>query len=85
MADRLTTAFLRQVARAAAKNAEMQGRLTDAMVGRYGCTHSDIDCDELIDRLDYGLGDAPTLAEADAAMLECGVKPRDRNDDEGSA
>jgi hypothetical protein len=74
--DRLTTSFLRQVHAAATRAHEMPGRLTHAMRDRYGVTHSDVDCDTLIDALDYGVsGPAPTLAECDAEMARCGARP----------
>lgn len=72
---RLTSALLDRAHRAAVRNAEMASLVTEAMRQRYGCTHSDVDCDDLIEALDYGSGNAPTLTECDRLMAACGVVP----------
>jgi hypothetical protein len=46
------------------------------MEKRYGCTHADVDCDVLIDALDYGTSALnPTVADCDREMDLCGVAP----------
>jgi hypothetical protein len=83
MAEKLTTALLMQAYRAAAKNAKMAHRISGAMEARYGCTHSDADCDNLIEALDYGSGAAPTLSYADEQMARCGFPvKKDTPDDQ---
>lgn len=74
-ADRLTSAFLRRVHRAAVRHNHMQRLLSKAMEGRYGQTHSDVDSDHLIDCLDLGVASPPTLAECDAEMTRAGAPP----------
>lgn len=63
---------LNAAARAAGEAAKQQARLSDAMIERYGTTHSDVDCDELIDVLDYAGGHV-SVAEVDEAMARCGA------------
>jgi hypothetical protein len=76
MPEKLTNALLRKAAAAAARHAELSSRITDAMNDRYGCSHSDVDCDPLIDALDYGLAhDAPTVADCDREMSLLGIAP----------
>lgn len=70
---KLTNAFLRRVHSASIRHHELQRELGEAMTERYGCTHSDVDCDQLIDVLDMGGGETPTVADCDLAMAECGV------------
>lgn len=73
---KLTTALLRKAARIAAKSRKINAELTAAFNERYGCTYSDVDCDSLIDILDYGLGETgKTLRECDRAMALCGIHP----------
>jgi hypothetical protein len=69
----LTTALLQQAAAIAERHQAMSARISEAFKARYGVTHSDVDCDHLIDVLDYGGGQHITLAEADSAMAACGV------------
>ena len=73
----LSASLLRRAAKAAKANAEMAAKITLAMRERYGCTHSDVDCDDLIDALDYGSGRIETLtvAECDRLMAQCGAHP----------
>ncbi len=52
----LTTALLRKAASISEQHSVIQGKLTEAFEDRYGVTYSDIDCDQLIDILDYGGG-----------------------------
>lgn len=75
MGNRLTTRLLRRAARLAAQSAIIQGELTDAFRERYGVTYSDVDCDRLIDILDYHGGDDLTVRDCDEAMAACGVFP----------
>lgn len=70
---KLSSDLLRRAARAAADHARLSGQVTDAFRDRYGVTHSDVDCDELIDALDYGTGPTPTLARCDELMKEAGA------------
>ena len=68
----LTTKMLTRATKLAAKSMEMQSALTDAFNERYGATYSDVDCDFLIEALDYGGGVGLTLEEVDRRMAECG-------------
>ena len=61
---------------AAKEHARLSSQITEAFIERYGQTHSDVDCDHLIDALDYGLKDISSLAECDKAMALCGVPRR---------
>ena len=71
MTDRQFTILLRKATRIASEAQAIQGRLTDAFRDRYGQTYSDVDCDPLIDSLDYGGGDHEITAEdADRLMAE---------------
>jgi hypothetical protein len=72
---KLTTRFLTRATRLAAKSQEMQNNLTEAFRERYGVTYSDVDCDFLIEALDYNGGDLLTLEECDLHMKECGYLP----------
>jgi len=72
---KLTTALLRRAARMARQASETQRQLTKAFMGRYGVTYSEVDCDALIDTLDYGQGVVPTLSDCDRYMENSGVKP----------
>jgi hypothetical protein len=71
--NRKFAGLLTRAANAASKHAELSQEITKAFIMRYGCTHSDVDCDALIDPLDCGAGGVPTPAEADGLMLECGA------------
>lgn len=70
---KLTNALLKRACKAAEKHSEMSALITEAFEERYGKTHSDVDCDELIDALDYHGGPPPTVAECDEAMARCGA------------
>lgn len=72
---RLTSDLLRRAHLAAVRHSELADQITEAFRARYGRTHSDVDCDDLIDALDYGQGSCPTLADADAMMEARGVVP----------
>lgn len=74
-APKLTTSLLTRASRLAAKAQEMQSVLTDAFHERYGVSYSDVDCDSLIDALDYQGQESLTLAEADKLMTEAGHPP----------
>lgn len=71
----LNTRLLRQAAALAARAQAMQQKLTEAFEERYGTTYSAVDCDELIDVLDYAGGDID-LAFCDRAMTEAGYPPK---------
>lgn len=74
MSVKLTTALLPFAARIAYKNSKVQHLLTKAFSERYGETYSEVDCDELIDILDYHGGHVD-LSFADEAMTRCGCPP----------
>ncbi len=69
--NRRFSALLRRATRVSSQHSIIQGEITDAFIERYGVTHSDLDCDTLIDRLDYGCGPV-SLNEVDAEMARCG-------------
>jgi len=71
---KLTADLLRRATRIAEQASEVQAKLTEAFRGRYGITYSDVDCDPLIDILDYGGGTPPTIAQCDQWMANCGAK-----------
>lgn len=75
---KLTSKLLERANRIAALHAIVSAEITAAFNERYGATHSYVDCDFLIDALDYGVVAAPTLAECDAAMESCGAPRRRR-------
>lgn len=70
MALPLSKALMRKAAAAAMAHRQWSERLTVAFEERYGKTYSDIDCDQLIDLFDYGLGGRaiPGLVECDKLM-----------------
>jgi hypothetical protein len=70
---KLSAALLRRAARIAEQASKVQADLTEAFRDRYGVTYSDVDCDWLIDVLDYGGGKNLTVAECDRAMENCGA------------
>lgn len=78
MSGLLTSRLLRRAARLAEQSSIVQGQLTDAFRQRYGVTYSDVDCDRLIDILDYHGADNLTVRECDEAMAACGVFPLSR-------
>lgn len=69
---KLTNALLLQAHRAAIRHGAMNAQLTKAFNARYGCTYSDVDCDTLIDSLDYGNGPLVTVADCDRDMANAG-------------
>lgn len=71
---KLTTALLQRAASLASQALKVQGELSEAFTERYGATYSDVDCDSLIDILDYGGGHV-TLKIADEEMARCGKPP----------
>jgi hypothetical protein len=75
---KLTASLLRRACEAAKTHAALVAKITEAFEERYGTTHSAVDCDWLIEALDYGGGDVSTVAECDEAMALCGVKPRSK-------
>lgn len=82
---KLTNALLRKAHAAAVRHSELSAKITAAFQARYGATHSDVDCDELIDTLDYGAGDIVTVEECDAIMSRYGRSPlpQERGPDRG--
>lgn len=73
---KLTTKLLSEASRIAREAADMSGVLTEAFVERYGVEYSEINCDWLIDDLDYGLGNGHlTLKQADDEMTAAGHPP----------
>lgn len=75
---KLNQRLLDRAVRIASAAAIVQGELTAAFEERYGLTYSDVDCDALIDVLDYGGGARLTVADCDREMLACGVSPAGR-------
>jgi hypothetical protein len=71
--SKLTNGLLRRAHRAAVKHAELSARITEAFEERYGTTHSAIDCDDIIECLDYGHGHEMTVADCDEAMARSGT------------
>lgn len=71
----LTRAVLKRAHEAAVAHSRAQALLTDAMRDRYGCTHSDVDCDHLIDALDYGQGNCPVLCSKRTKVVSTGRRP----------
>lgn len=73
---KLTRRFIAKVIKIAVENHNIQHQLSEAMIDRYGITHSDIDDDQLIDVFDYGTGGRVTLEEIDEIMTNHGHPPR---------
>jgi len=84
---KLSASLLRRAAKAAANAKRLNDEIGEAFEERYGCTFSDVDCDPLIDILDYGISDDGELSVAfcDEQMALCGVTPlaTPLNDGEG--
>lgn len=72
---KLTNGLLRRATRIAGQMSDIQGELTQAFEARYGTTYSAVDCDQLIEVLDYNGGIPPTVEDADRWMAECGAPP----------
>jgi len=73
---KLTTAMLSRASRLAKEATKMSSTLTKAFVERYGVEYSEVDCDWLIDDLDYGMGNGHlTLEQADKWMTDAGHPP----------
>jgi len=70
---KLSASLLRRAARASAQAMAVQHELTAAFRDRYGVTYSDVDCDALIDILDYAGGAGLTVAECDRLMAASGA------------
>lgn len=70
---KLTTALLTKAARIATKKSALSHELTEAFEHRYGISYNDVDCDWLIDTLDYGGHGYLTLAECDEQMTMTGT------------
>lgn len=73
MSEKQFGVLLRQAHAAAAKHSALAAQVTAAFRDRYGCTHSDVDADGLIESLDYGQGRAVTVRDADEEMAACGA------------
>jgi hypothetical protein len=73
MMGRLTQRLLDRAVRISAQAQAVQQELTDAFRARYGTTYSDVDCDALIDILDYGGGKRLSVADCDREMEACGA------------
>lgn len=70
----LTTHVLQQLANIAEKYNQLSIKVGEMFIERYGVTCSDVDCDEIIDTLDYGGGDI-TLEDVDRYMTAAGYPP----------
>ena len=70
----LTTRVLQQLAKIAEKYNQLSIKVGEMFQERYGVTYSDVDCDEIIDILDYN-GGSITLEEADRYMTAAGYPP----------
>ena len=71
---KLTQSLLSKASALAEKKMKIQHDLTNAFIERYGVTYSDVDCDSIIEVLDYAGGDI-TLEECDQEMTRCGYPP----------
>lgn len=70
----LTTRDLQQLAGTARDHLECSSRVAEKFIARYGITYNDVDCDELIEVLDYSCGHI-SLKEADRYMTAVGYPP----------
>lgn len=68
--------LVRRTAKAASKHVDLAHKLGDKLRERYGVHPSDVDCDCVIDALDYGMGPDCTLKYIDEAMMDIGHPPR---------
>lgn len=71
MSDQEFTALLQKTARLAAAHFKAQAELTEAFRERYGCSYSDVDCDQLIECLDLNGGGRLNATKADEMMADC--------------
>lgn len=76
LTDRQFTGLLKRAARIARQASDVSGELSKAFEERYGCTHSDVDCDYLIDAVDYGQGGELSAKIADREMAQCGIQKK---------
>ena len=70
----LTTRDLQKLADITETRSQLQINIGQMFVERYGITYSDVDCERLIDTLDYW-GGSITLEEADRYMTAEGYPP----------
>lgn len=73
LTDKQFTKLLNHAVKISNQHHIIQRRLTDAFEARYGTTYSDVDCDVLIDTLDYGYNYPIDYQVVDYQMASCGA------------
>lgn len=69
MDNRSFQRLLDRCARLAEQHAKATRAVSDELEARFGCTPGDVDCDDIIERMDYH-GGRMTVREVEAAMRE---------------
>ena len=82
--NRLIVGLLKRTARLAEDHRRAIAEVNEWFEARYGKSYSDVDCDHLIDILDYGVGSwaidgakGPSVALIDRLMADCGAPALD--------
>lgn len=82
MDEKYLKSLVRKTARASAIHCDLVIKLGGLLRERYGTHPSDVDCDCVIDALDYGQDPKCTLKYIDEAMTACGHPPLSNNPEE---
>lgn len=76
MSDRTALGLIVKISDAQDRITQMKNKFDAWFIQRYGVHYSEVDCDSLIDVLDYNSGNPPrNLLELDEWMAASGVKP----------
>lgn len=79
MTDKQLDKLIRRKAKLAAENLDLANELGPLLKERYGVEPGDVDCDPVIDAIDYGAVRGCSLAYVDHHMTDCGYPPRVAN------
>ncbi len=69
MSDKELQGIINRMVKIAHEHTQLSLRIDEICLARYGHTYSELDCDDIIDMLDYN-GGKMTVAEFDASMRD---------------
>lgn len=72
MTDKQLDRLIRQKANCASRNMDLATKLGPLLKERYGVEPGEVDCDAVIDAIDYGAMAGCSLAYVDQHMAACG-------------
>jgi hypothetical protein len=84
MTDKQLDKLIRRKANVAALNQDIATQLGPLLEARYGVEPGTVDCDAVIDAIDYGAVRGCSLAYVDKHMTICGHPPRVANSVSGT-